>query len=251
MLARESQKNAPTGRPLSVESVRGDGRRHFLENPAGENANPSLGLVAIVAHRAARVYARHPRSLWIGFLSFMLLFVIAQSYLAQPRPLAVLFRDLWDLSVLFFPLILLIWKNDIRWLLAAGLLFLAVSGLMWAGAIGFIKPAYGTLFFICALWFIGDWFNTRRFGKSVFSELLEGNYYLALGIFLATVLVGAVVEIANIPFRLWWYQWPFPSLEIMGLPVIMVAFGWLPWVLAMFVVLYPFALQEPQQFSRK
>ena len=56
----------------------------------------------------------------------------------------------------------------------------------------------------------------------------------AFGLFISTIIIGAIVEIINIPFRIWWYQWPFPSIELMGLPIIMIAFGWLPWVLAMF-----------------
>ena len=118
---------------------------------------------------------------------------------------------------------------------------------MWFGIIDFIKPAYGTLFFICALWFPGDWFNTKKFDKSVFTELLEGNYYLIFGMFISTMVMGAVVEIANIPFRVWWYQWPFPSIKIIGLPMMMIAFGWLPWVLALFVFLHPFTFQKPKE----
>jgi len=196
-------------------------------------------------------YEYHPRIFWVGFLTFMFLFFIVQSYVAQPRLLQYLFYDLWELFLLFIPLIFIFWSKKTRNLLIFGGIYLVISLLMWFGVLNFIKPAYGTLFFICALWFLGDWFNIKKFGKSVFSELLKGNYYLAFGLFISTIIIGAIVEIINIPFRIWWYQWPFPSIELMGLPIIMIAFGWLPWVLAMFVFLYPFALQKPKKFKRK
>jgi len=196
--------------------------------------------------RLAEEYRRHPRYIWVCFLIFMFLFFILQSYIAQPRPFQELFYDLWDLSLLFFPLIYVFWSEKLGNLLIFGTIFLIISLLMWFDVISFIKPAYGTLFFICSLWFLGDWFNTKKFDESVFSELLKGNYYLAFGLIISTVVVGALVEIINIPFRIWWYRWPFPSIKIMGLPVIMVAFGWFPWVLAMFVFLYPFALRKPR-----
>ena len=194
-------------------------------------------------------YERHPRIFWISFLIFMFIFVILQSYIAEPRSFKILLKDFWDLGLLFIPLIIVFWNKKIRNILIFGILFLIISILMWFNIIRFIKPVYGTLFFITALWFLGDWFNSKKFKKSVFSELLKGNYYLAFGIFISTIIIGALVEIVNIPFRIWWYQWPFPSIEVMGLPIIVIIFGWLPWVLAMFVFLYPFALKKPKKLK--
>lgn len=194
-------------------------------------------------------YEHHPRIFWISFLFFMFIFLILQSYIAEPRSFQILLKDCWDLGLLFIPLIIVFWNKKIRNLLIFGILFLVIFLLMLLKIIKFIKPAYGTLFFIMALWFLGDWFNSKKFKKSIFSELLKGNYYLAFGIFVSTIIIGALIEIINIPFKIWWYQWPFPSIEIMGLPVIMIAFGWLPWVLAMFVFFYPFALKKPKRLK--
>ena len=120
-------------------------------------------------------YKHHPRIFWISFLIFM--YVIIQSYLVQPRPSQLLFEDLLDLAFLFFPLIYIFWSAKLRSLLIFGTIYLIISIVMWFGIIDFIKPAYETLFFICALWFLGDWFNKKRFDKSLFTELLGGNYY--------------------------------------------------------------------------
>ncbi len=194
-----------------------------------------------------QAYLKHSRAFLVLFLITAFTFFIVQSYLAQPRSVEELIHDFWDLSLLFIPLIWTFWSGNVRNLLVFGIFYLAASLLMLFGFVTFIKPVYGTLFFICALWFLGDWFNTKRFGKSLFTELVRGNYYLALGIFISTLLVGSIIELVNTPFKIWWYNWPFPSLELNGLPVMMVAFGWLPWVLAMFVFLYPFALQQPKR----
>ena len=120
---------------------------------------------------------------------------------------------------------------------------------MLFGFLKFINPAYGTLFFLEAIWLIGDWINIKVFKKSIFSELSKGNYYIAIGIILSTMIMGSIVELVNIPFKIWWYQWPFPSLELFGLPIFTIIFGWLPWILSMFVIFYPFATKKPKNFK--
>lgn len=114
----------------------------------------------------------------------------------------------------------------------------------------FIKIEYSTLSFLMGIWLVGEWFNFRKFKKSLLSELLKGNYYLAFGLVLSTVFLGSIVEFLNAPAGLWWYRFPFPSLEIFGVPFFIAIFGWFPWILAMFVFLYPFALKKPKKFRK-
>ena len=37
----------------------------------------------------------------------------------------------------------------------------------------------------------------------------------------------------------------------MGMPVLLAAFGWAPWILAMFVFFYPFAFRKPKKFRHR
>tara|TARA_Y100000310_G_C20437005_1_gene694224 strand:- start:89 stop:721 length:633 start_codon:yes stop_codon:yes gene_type:complete len=196
-------------------------------------------------------YQNRPRFFIVSFLVLMLLFIIIQSYIAQPRNLGLLFSDVWELSVLFLMIIYVFWRKKNQNLLIFGIIFLAVFILMLLGALNFIEKSFGTLFLLGAIWFIGDWINIKVFKKGIFTELLRGNYYLMLGILLSTLLVGVVVELSNIPFKLWWYNWSIPSLEILGLRVVYIIFGWLPWILAMFVIFYPFATKRPKKFNKK
>lgn len=175
--------------------------------------------------------------------------MVYQSYLAINRPLTSLISDTWEFSFLVSILIFLFASGKPQYFLPFGILFLATSLLMYFGILNFIKLEYGTIFFVLSLWLLGDFTNYKYFGKNIFTELVRGNYYMAGGIFISTVLVGGLVELINVPFRIWWYSWPFPSLMMGGTPVFMLIFGWLPWILAMFVFLYPWTLREPKELK--
>src|SRR3989344_2362384 len=71
-------------------------------------------------------YEYHPRIFWISFLVFMFIFLILQSYIAEPRSFQVLLKDCWDLGLLFIPLIIAFWSRKIRNLLIFGILFLVI-----------------------------------------------------------------------------------------------------------------------------
>ena len=195
-------------------------------------------------------YEKHPRIFLISFIIFVAIFLIVQSYFAEPRNLSNLLFDSWELILLSLILIFVFWSRKVKNLIIFGLAFLFVSLLMFFKIVNIFKPAYGTLFFLFAIWFIGDWINFKKFRKSLFTELLKGNYYIAVALFLSTALLGTLTELINIPFKLWWYNWPIPSIEIAGLPIVYVVFGWLPWLIAMFVIFYPLALKKPKRFKK-
>ena len=169
--------------------------------------------------------------------------IFLQSLIAMPRPLSVVFMDTWEMLAIIIPVLLVVARPTQRSLFVVGWLFL-LAGVSRAflGMPGFVKQEYATLLSLGGIWLVGEWFNVRTFGRSLLTELLAGNYHLAAGIFLSTVVLGAVVEFLNALVALWWYRWPFPSLEIMDMPVFLAAFGWFPWILAMFVIFYPFAM---------
>lgn len=195
-------------------------------------------------------YERYPRIFIISFLLLVIAFLIVQSYFAEPRELFKLISDSWEILFLFAILIFTFWIRKSISLFVFGLIFLLIPLLMFLGIIDFIKPAYGTLFFLGAVWFIGDWINFKRFKKSLFSELLNGNYYIAAAIIFSTLFIGALTELINIPFKLWSYTWPIPSIKIAGVPVVYIIFGWLPWIIAMFVIFYPLSLKKPKKFRK-
>lgn len=195
------------------------------------------------------LYLQYPKKFWVLFFILFWIILISQSYLAIPRSFISLMYDTWEFSFLVSILIFLFSSGKPFIFLPFGILFLAISLLMYSGIWNFIKVEYGTIFFVLSLWLLGDFGNYKYFGKNIFTELIRGNYYMASGIFISTVLVGGLVELINVPFRIWWYSWPFPSLMLGGTPIFMLAFGWLPWILAMFVFLYPWTLQEPKELK--
>lgn len=195
------------------------------------------------------LYLRYPKRFWVvSFLIFWIV-LIYQSYLALPRDFNNLITDTWEFTFLIVIFLFLFSSGKVKYFLPLGLLFFIISMVMYFGGFKFIKMEYGTLFFVLSLWLLGDFGNFKYFGKNIFTELIKGNYYLASGIFISTVLIGGLVELVNVPFRIWWYSWPFPSVMIGGTPIFMVAFGWLPWILAVFVFLYPWTLRQPKELN--
>jgi hypothetical protein len=182
---------------------------------------------------------------------FLYLFILAQSWFASPRGLAIVFMDTWEMLIFVIPLSFVVLRMKVRNLLVFGVAYFIVG--FWVGFLGLtlIKIEYATLSFLMAIFFTGEWFNYRKFGKSLLSELFKGNYYLAIGLFLSTVVLGSIVEFLNAPGGLWLYRWPFPSITIFGVPVFTAAFGWFPWILAMFVFLYPFAMKRPKKLASR
>ncbi len=193
-------------------------------------------------------YKHHPRLIVFATTISVYFLVLIQSYFASPRVLASVFFDTWEMLLFTIPLSLIVLKLKVRNLLVFGIIYFMLGfTVAFLKFPSFIKVEYATISFLAAIWFIGEWFNYRKFKKSLLSELLKGNYYLAAGLFLSTVVLGSVVEFLNAPAGLWWYRLPFPSVEILGIPVLLAAFGWFPWILAMFVFFYPFALKKPRK----
>lgn len=194
-------------------------------------------------------YEHHPRLILLACIILFYFLLLIQSYFALPRSFIRLFLDTWEMLLFILPFSFIVLRLKVRNLLIFGIIYFILGfSLAFFKFPNFIKVEYATIFFLTAIWLIGDWFNYRKFKKSLLSELLKGNYYLAFGLFLSTVVLGSLVEFLNAPAGLWWYNWPFPSLEILGVPVILAAFGWFPWIFAMFVFFYPFALKKTKKF---
>ncbi len=195
-------------------------------------------------------YERHPRLFFVLALYAAYLIIFIQSYFALPRSLLLVFQDTADMLLFIVPVSFVAIRLRLRNLPIFGLLYFALGiARAFFGVPTFIHKEYATIAFLVAIWFLGDWLNLKVFKKSLISELLRGNYYLAAGLILSTVVLGALVEFLNAPAGLWWYNWPFPSLTIFGVPVFLAAFGWFPWIFAMLVFLYPFALKRPRRFK--
>ncbi len=194
-------------------------------------------------------YENHPRLICFAVIVLFWFLILIQSYFAAPRNFTVVFLDTWEILFFVVPLLVVVARLKIRNLLLFGgghiILGISVAFLRFPS---FIKIEYATLFFLTGIWLIGEWFNYRKFKKCLLSELLKGNYYLAFGLVLSAGLLGSIVEFVNAPAGLWWYRFPFPSLEIFGVPIFIAVFGWFPWILAMFIFLYPFALKKPKKF---
>ena len=192
-------------------------------------------------------YEHHPRLFWIGFFIITLLFLAIQSYVAMPRGAGKFLID-FLLPILIVASIIFIFtfpKN--RNLLFIGILYMILTLVVYFA--DFIEKPYGTFFFLFGIWFLVDWFNYRKFKKSIFSELIQGNYYLAFGIFLSSFLFGIITEFVNLPFLIWEYNIPLTSLDSFGIPAIVAAFGWTPWILAILAIFYPFTFQKPKRFK--
>ena len=193
-------------------------------------------------------YEHHPRLIIFSCIVLFYILVLIQSYFALPRNPLTVFLDTWEMLLFIIPMSLIVLRLGVRNLPVFGIIYFilgfSVASLKFPN---FIKAEYETISFLVAIWFIGDWFNYRKFKKSLLSELLKGNYYLAIGLFLSTVVLGSIVEFLNAPIRLWWYRWPFPSIEIFGIPIFLAAFGWFPWIFPMFVFFYPFAIKKPKK----
>jgi len=145
-------------------------------------------------------YKHHPRLIIFVIIILFYFLILIQSYFALPRAFTSVFLDTWEMLLFIIPLSLIILRFKVKNLLAFGIIYfilgLSVAFLKFPD---FIKLEYATISFLVAIWFIGDWFNYRKFKKSLLSELLKGNYYLAIGLLLSTVVLGSIVEFLNAP----------------------------------------------------
>ena len=201
-----------------------------------------------IIKKAEIAYAQHPRIIMFMCILLFYSFIVIQSYAALPRAFLTVFFDTWELLLFVIPLAFIILRLKVKNLFFfSAFYFILGFSVAFLRFPNFIKPEYATISFLVAIWFIGEWCNYEKFKKSLLSELLRGNYYVAFGLFLSTVVLGSIIELLNAPVGLWWYHWPFPSIELFGIPVFLAAFGWCPWILAMFVFFYPFALKTPKK----
>ena len=167
-----------------------------------------------------------------------LLFLTIQTYLAQPRSFWLVANDLIlpILVVSVFTFILYSPKNI--HLFTLGIIFYLITLLVWLTSS--IPKPYGTFFFLFGSWLLVDWFNGKRFGKSVIIEISSGNYRLTNGVILSTLVFGLITEVVNLPFMIWEYNIPLPSIDTFGVPALLAAFGWTPWILSILAIFYPF-----------
>ena len=193
-------------------------------------------------------YEHYPRIIIITFIALFYLLILIQSYYALPRNFSTVFIDTWEMLIFILPLIFIVLRPLSRKLLVFGSAFLLLGlTLAFLRLPSFIKPEYATISSLMGIWLLGDWSNFRAFKKSLLSELMKGNYYLAIGLFLSTFVLGSIIEILNAPSGLWLYRYPFPSVEFLGVPIFIAVFGWFPWILAMFSFFYPYALKRPKK----
>lgn len=193
-------------------------------------------------------YEHHPRLLFLSAITLFYLLIFFQSYFASPVNLLKTFSDTWEMLIFLIPLSLIILKLKTRNLLIFGL-FYTIFGLSltFLKFPGFIKVEYAVISFCFAVWYIADWCSYKKLKKSLLSELVKGNYYIAFGLLLSSVVLGSIIEFLNAPVGLWWYRWPFPSIEIYGIPVFLAAFGWFPWIASILAVFYPFTFKKPKK----
>ena len=193
-------------------------------------------------------YEYHPKIFWIVFFIIALLFIIIQSYLAIPRTMGKLIIDSLFPIFIVLSIIFIFLKPKNRNLLLIGILYLILTFLTYHSTL--IPKPYGTFFFLVGIWLIVDWYNYKRYRKSIFSQLISGNYYLAFGIFLSTFIFGIITELINLPFLIWNYNIPIPSLASFGIPALVSAFGWTPWVLSILAIFYPFTFKKPKSKNK-
>jgi hypothetical protein len=180
------------------------------------------------------------RNVWVGIAVVGLVFILLQSYVAQPRGLAVLIGDgLLPVAVVATIIFLLVSKSH-RPMLWLGVIYLSLTGVTLITSL-FAKP-YGTFFFLFGTYLLVDWFNFRRFDRSLMAELRKDYSGVAIGIVLSTFVFGWVTEVINLPFMIWSYHIPLPSLDVWGVPALIAAFGWTPWTLAILAIFYHFVL---------
>lgn len=194
------------------------------------------------------VYSRHPRIIWAIFLLVGLTFVLLQSYFALPRSLPLFIKDsFFPIVVIITGLLLLKYPNN-KNLLIFGILYFFMTIITFFT--NWIPKPYGTFFFLLGVWGFTDYHSFIKYKRSVFSELMRGNYYLAFGVILSTFIFGIITEVVNLPFMIWDYTIPLPSIDFWGIPALIAAFGWTPWTLAILAIFYPFVLRRPSAFTK-
>ena len=205
-------------------------------------------VVRNIEQDAEILYNRHPRILWALFLICGLLAVLIQSYFALPRNIPMVLSDgLFPIVVVASGLLILRYPKN-KNLAIFGSFYLVLTTTTYLTS--WIQKPYGTFFFLLSAWAFADWSNYKRFRKSLFSEIVRGNYVLAFGILVSTFIFGVVTEIINLPFMIWEYHLPMPSLSSFGVPALIAAFGWTPWTLAILAIFYPFVLIKPSWLIR-
>ncbi len=193
-------------------------------------------------------YERHARVFWIIFFVVALLFIIIQSYIALPRNVNLLLVDSFVPIILAGSAIFIFLKPKNKNLLIVGVLYLILTLLTYLFDFNAISKPYGTFFFLYGMWLVVDWYNYKKYKRSIFSEMIKGNYYLAFGVFLSTFIFGLITELVNLPFMIWYYSIPLPSLNSFGIPALISAFGWTPWTLSILAIFYPFTFKKPKKF---
>lgn len=184
------------------------------------------------------------RHVWVAIALLGLGFILTQSYLAEPRDWLVFAQDsLLPIAVVATIVYLLLTTSHppMLWL---GLLFLVFTGITFVTTI--IEKPYGTFFFLFAVYLLVDWYTFAKFGHSIMVELRRDRSVIAVGVMASTFLYGLLTEVVNVPFMIWSYQIPLPSLDMGGVPVLIATFGWTPWTLSILAIFYHFVLRQKQ-----
>lgn len=212
-----------------------------------------MGICAIIVvmkfSKLAGVYRRNAPTFWTLFFVLVPLLIISQSWIAKPRSLATLLCDTWGVWLGSLPLLLLLRSKKERIFLGLSAFYFILTLLMFLKILP-LHSSFGTVFFIFSVFFAVDLVNLRRFDSNVIIDLLSGDTTIASGLFGASFFLGILVEVANIPFALWWYNWPFAAITLGGTPVIMILFGWMPWVAAIYAFFYPVSVKRKSIFVR-
>ena len=188
------------------------------------------------------------RTIWITLALAGIIFILAQSYIALPRPiLDFLIDSFLPILVITTFITILIYRNN-QFLLLTGLLFAILTLITYLTTI-FAKE-YGTFFFLFAVYLLVDWYNFQSFSKNLTSELRNDRSMIAIGIVASTFIFGLITEIINLPFMIWSYNIPIPSMSSFGIPALIAAFGWTPWTLSILAIFYHFLLRSSANQSK-
>ncbi|MBI4004660.1 hypothetical protein HY358_00825 [Candidatus Roizmanbacteria bacterium] len=179
---------------------------------------------------------------WSLYLIAGLVILSLQSYIAFPRSPLLLLQDLIIPSVIVITSIFVLFKPKALNLLFIGLLYMFLT-MIFLFVDSKMKP-YGTATFLFGTWLLVDYVNLKKFNQSIVTNMVNPQSKIGKGVFFSTFIFGLITEYTNLPFEIWTYNIPLPSLTNFGIPALIAAFGWTPWTLSILSIFYYFILNE-------
>lgn len=83
----------------------------------------------------------------------------------------------------------------------------------------FVYLALGSVFF----WLFLEYVEFKRHETSLLYEVIKGNPYPLLSVFVAAWISGIIYEVFNLPGGLWRYaNWPLTGAQLLGVPIIII-----------------------------